>query len=126
MSEQVLKSVAVGTGTLPILQERIQVDSAASSGRKEPAAGKVLPERRADSREETGPDLDRLVHELNLTSRSIGRDLRFRVDLESGDAVIEVLDRETGEIVRQIPGDKAIKSLNSGQIANIRLFDELV
>jgi flagellar protein FlaG len=126
MSEQVLKSVAVGTGTLPILQERIQVDSAASSGRKEPAAGKVLPERRADSREETGPDLDRLVHELNLTSRSIGRDLRFRVDLESGDAVIEVLDRETGEIVRQIPGDKAIKSLNSGHIANIRLFDELV
>jgi flagellar protein FlaG len=126
MSEQVLKSVAVGTGTLPILQERIQVDSAASSGRKEPAAGKVLPERRADSREETGPDLDRLVHELNLTSRSIGSDLRFRVDLESGDAVIEVLDRETGEIVRQIPGDKAIKSLNSGHIANIRLFDELV
>jgi flagellar protein FlaG len=126
MSEQLLKSVAVGTGTLPILQERIQVDSAASSGRKEPAAGKVLPERRADSREETGPDLDRLVHELNLTSRSIGRDLRFRVDLESGDAVIEVLDRETGEIVRQIPGDKAIKSLNSGHIANIRLFDELV
>ena len=123
MSEQALNSVASGTGTFAVLSDRLQE---VQGGKAAPAPGNALPESRTGSEEKQGPDLERLARQLNLASRSIGRDLRFRVDLESGRSVIQVLDRETGEIIRQIPAEEARMSLAPEAGSGIRLFDELV
>ncbi len=120
MSEQALKPAPSGTGsvaglaatgTYPVLPD----------GKAAPADGKDLPKVEFEK-----PDIDRLVQELNTVSRSIGRDLRFQVDLDKGYAVIQVLDSETGEIIRQIPQDKAEVSLSDSGTLEIRLFDERV
>ena len=60
-----------------------------------------------------------------MTSQTIGRDLRFRINLESGQSVIQVLDRDTGEIIREIPPEKARISVAINGNLNISLYDEL-
>lgn len=86
----------------------------------------VSPEARAPLPEQAKPDLDRFVAQLNMLNRSIGRDLRFEVDLENGISVIQVLDRETGEIIRQIPPEKLGPQSTSASLLDVRLYDELV
>ena len=70
--------------------------------------------------------MEKLARKLNLATQSIGRDLRFQVDLEKGRSVIQVLDRETGEIIRQIPPENAKTYVsNFGDVA-LRLYDAVV
>ena len=52
-------------------------------------------------------NLDSLVRELNLKSKSVSPALRFQVDVSSGSSVIQVFDRSSGELIRQIPPEKA-------------------
>lgn len=51
--------------------------------------------------QEVAQGLNDLVHELH-------RELRFSVDEDSGDTVIKVVDRETDEVVRQIPSEEVV------------------
>ena len=41
--------------------------------------------------------------------KSIGRALEFRIDDDSGRTVITVRDSETGEVIRQIPGEESLR-----------------
>lgn len=52
--------------------------------------------------EEVASGLNELVHELH-------RELRFSVDDDSGETIIKVIDRETDEVVRQIPSDEVVR-----------------
>jgi flagellar protein FlaG len=45
--------------------------------------------------------------------KSNGRELQFRVDEETGRTVITVRDSVSGEIVRQIPNDEALRLARS-------------
>lgn len=120
MSEQALKAPTSGassttgtavTGTFPVL----------TGGKADPNAGKDLPTVKVER-----PDLVKLAQELNTVSRSIGRDLRFQVDLNRGNAVLQVIDSETGEIIRQIPHEKALSTVRDNGTTTIRLFDAVV
>jgi len=51
--------------------------------------------------QEVAQGLNDLVHELH-------RELRFSVDQDSGETVIKVVDRETEEVVRQIPSEEVV------------------
>ena len=44
-----------------------------------------------------------VVTELNSLAQNMQRDLLFSVDEKSGDTIIKVLDRETEEVIREIP-----------------------
>ena len=75
------------------------------AGNALPGTGKSSPVPATESR---NADLTELVENLNNNSRSIGRSIRFQVDFESQNPpVIQVLDRETGQLIRQIPADQA-------------------
>ncbi|MEM1174619.1 MAG: flagellar protein FlaG [Pseudomonadota bacterium] len=116
MAERDIQSVSATTGQFPALS-----GVALANGNKSPDSGKGLPEKQVDM-----PDLEKLAEKLTAASRNAGRDLRFEVDLNSNRAVISVLDRETGEIIRQIPPEKAeIYLSNDGSLA-MRLFDASV
>jgi len=55
---------------------------------------------------ETEPvDIKQAVAEINDFVQNIQRDLHFSVDDDAGMTVIKVLDRGTGDLIRQIPED---------------------
>ncbi len=94
------------------------------SGKVVPDAGKISPVQAPSSAK---LNLDKVVQQLNLASVSIGRTLKFKVDVLSGVSVIQVLDRETGELIRQIPPEEAVVALTERNGAlGIQLLDDLV
>lgn len=125
MSDQDLKTVSSATGNFQALQLRsiagLPTDQAQPTGNPQPKAGNTVP-----SLEKKEPDLEALAAKLNVASQSIGRDLRFKVDIDSGQSVIQVLDRETGEIIREIPPDKAVTRLSINGDVELRLYDRVV
>lgn len=54
-------------------------------------------------------DLDSAVTRLNDYVQSVRRDLQFEVDNESGKTIVRVLDRDTKELIRQIPDEVALR-----------------
>lgn len=117
MSDKDLQSISATTGQFPALTSQ----PAVPGGKEKPDTGKQMPV--AEVRK---PDLAVLAEQLNLASQSVGRDLRFEVNLDSRRAVIQVLDRETGEIIRQIPPEKAKVYLAEGGSLALRLLDASV
>jgi flagellar protein FlaG len=63
-------------------------------------------------------DLEAATAQIERFVRSSGRDLQFRVDDDSGRVVVSVRDSDTGELIRQIPSEAALriaKSLEQGE-----------
>lgn len=48
-------------------------------------------------------EVDNVVVELNSMAQNLQRDLLFSVDDKTGDTIIKVTDRETEEVLREIP-----------------------
>lgn len=115
MSDQDMKPVSAQTGTYTTLTA---VPDARAGGKVPAESGKNVP--RVEM-----PDIEVLAAELNTASRAIGRDLRFQVNMDTGRSVIQVLDRETGEIIRQIPPEKAEPYVAADGAVAVRLFDDL-
>ena len=120
MSSDDLKSVASVTGTFRQLPAQA-VGGHSTSGNESTAPGKNVPVA-----EKQSPDVEELAKKLNVATQSIGRDLRFEVNMDSGRSVIQVLDRETGEVIRQIPPEKASLYRSSDGAVALRLYDEQV
>ena len=55
-----------------------------------------------------GEDLGRTVQQLNELAQTVRREIRFTVDDGTGRTVINVLDAETDELVRQIPSEEVL------------------
>ena len=53
--------------------------------------------------------IEQVVETLNTQSLSSNRTLKFSIDDTLGKPVISVVDKETNEIIRQIPEESAIK-----------------
>lgn len=66
-----------------------------------PGGGTVVPPGR-DAVEEAASQLEEYV-------RSVGRSLQFRVDDDSGRIVVSVHDLSTGELIRQMPSEAALR-----------------
>ena len=90
------------------------------TGSKRPAAAEIAGEMIANARSSNVPS----VHESAKVSRdavqaaatkiqtfvsSMSRDLSIHVDSSSGKAVIQVVDPQSNETVRQIPGEEALR-----------------
>jgi flagellar protein FlaG len=60
------------------------------------------------------------VAELNSISQNVQRSLLFELDEDTGDTVVTVKDKASGEVIRQIPSEemlelsKRLKALNEG------------
>lgn len=119
MAELDVKPISSATGTFVAI--RPESGQRAAGGKRSPETGNSLPVA-----ERSVTELKQLAQQLNLASQSIGRDLRFQVDMESGNSVIQVLDRDTGEIIRQIPPDKANVYLAGNGAVQLRLYDSRV
>jgi flagellar protein FlaG len=68
--------------------------------------------------------LNDVVSELNSLVRELHRELHFSVDDESGDTIIKVVDRETDEVVRQIPSEDVVRLRQRLQEAAGAIFQD--
>lgn len=64
---------------------------------------------RSERIENQRESLQQAVTQLNDYVQSIQRDLQFEIDDETGDTIVRVLDKETQEVVRQIPDEVAVR-----------------
>lgn len=117
MSEQELRPVSANTGQFAVLKSA--PEKAQQAGNTRSDSGKDMPQVK-------NTDMESLARKLNIASRSIGRDLRFQVNMDSGQSVIQVLDRETGEIIRQIPPENAKSYFSDRGDVVLRLYDDRV
>jgi flagellar protein FlaG len=119
MSEPVTRAIPTGNHSIPANRSVPAPAGAKASGNASPTDGNVLP-----AVEQV--EIELLVQELNTTAQSIGRDLRFQFDLDSRRSVLQVLDRETGEVIRQIPPEKITTYINENGNLAINLVDDIV
>lgn len=57
--------------------------------------------------------LEEAIRQLNKMLESAGRSLGFSMDEAAGRTVVKVTDRNTGELVRQIPGEAVLSVAHS-------------
>lgn len=72
-----------------------------------PDDGKALPQK-AEKAEMKSDDLEDVVRDLNQHIQQVQRELQFSVDKDSGRTVITVMDKQTQDVIRQIPGEEAL------------------
>ena len=56
--------------------------------------------------------------------RSINKSLQFRVDQATGEMVVTIRDDETGEIIREVPGEDALRIAQRIEDTLSALLDE--
>ena len=55
------------------------------------------------------PELQRLTENINKAIDNGSQQLRFEVDKETRSHIIKVVDKQTGEVIRQVPGEDLLK-----------------
>lgn len=67
--------------------------------------------QQAEQEQATAQDpqaVEKAVENINDHLQSLGRDLSFSVDNDSGRTIIKVMDSETDEVIRQIPSEEVL------------------
>jgi len=83
---------------------------------EEAAAPRVMPLPRAEIRvntEQKQREVTAAVSTLNEHMRDGGRGLNFAVDKTLGGPVVTVTNKDTGEVIRQIPSEAAVQMAHS-------------
>lgn len=86
-------------------------DSAAVSSARHVIASEAPVKSEAEAKER--PDLQAAVVEMNDFVQSVSRDIDFKLEDDSGRVVVSITDRETGNVIRQIPSEEALKLAES-------------
>ncbi len=86
--------------------------------------GQKIAEKTDREQEQNKQQLEAAVTKLNDYIQNVQRDLEFQTDQASGKTVITVVDRQTSEVVRQIPDDVALRlAQNLQQDEPLSLFN---
>jgi flagellar protein FlaG len=56
--------------------------------------------------------LEQAVSQMNTYAQNLQRSLQFRVDKDSGETVVRVVDPKTDEVIRQIPNEEVLLIAN--------------
>lgn len=82
------------------------------------------PTQAADKVKEPGrSELEKAVSDIQAFVSSTQRQLNFSIDDSTGVVVVKVIATETGEVVRQLPSEAALKLAQSLSDAGSLLFD---
>ena len=57
----------------------------------------------------TIPKIESVTRQIDSFLRSINKSVQFRVDQVTGQMVVTIRDDETGEVIRQVPGEDALR-----------------
>lgn len=70
--------------------------------------------------------LEKAVRQLNEATDIFNIRLRFKLDTETGEIYVLVIDREKGEVIRRLPPEKVISMAYQMEYMIGLLLDELV
>jgi flagellar protein FlaG len=79
-----------------------QVDVPAAPAAPEPRQSRAAPPVEI-------PKIESVTRQIDSYLRSINRSLQFRLDQATGQMVVSICDAETGEVIRQVPGEEALR-----------------
>lgn len=109
---------------------KVQTPAPATSQTPEPApvitlgSGKVEPQSGKASPEVAEPQqVEEAVERLNKYLSSEQRNLQFSIDEYTGRSIVSVVDAETGDVIRQIPGEETLRIARALDEMGIRLID---
>lgn len=63
---------------------------------------------------------------LNSVMQQMQRGISFQMDEKSGRSIIQVIDRDSGDVIKQMPSQDLLKLINHMQEMQSLLFDETV
>ena len=91
------------------LEAKVQ-RAAADQKRNTVDAARQTAAAKQDAAPPTAPHkIESVTRQIDSFLRSQNHQLQFRVDQGSGKMVVTVTDGETGEVIRQVPGEEALK-----------------
>jgi flagellar protein FlaG len=67
------------------------------------------PRQQPAARAVTIPKIESVTRQIDSFLRSINKSLQFRVDQATGEMIVTIRDDETGEVIRQVPGEDALR-----------------
>jgi flagellar protein FlaG len=53
--------------------------------------------------------IESVTRQIDSFLRSMNRSLQFRLDESTGRMIVSITDSETGEVIRQVPGEEALR-----------------
>jgi flagellar protein FlaG len=53
--------------------------------------------------------IESVTRQIDSFLRSMNRSLQFRLDESTGRMIVSICDSETGEVIRQVPGEEALR-----------------
>jgi len=81
--------------------------AAAATPMATPAA--EAPRQQPAARPVTIPKIESVTRQIDSFLRSINKSLQFHVDQATGEMIVTIRDDETGEVIRQVPGEDALR-----------------
>jgi flagellar protein FlaG len=80
----------------------------------------------AESPQIKAPQIEAVVAQIDRYLKSVARSLEFRVDGPGGHTVVMVRDADTGDLIRQFPGDEVLRLAEMAEEQTIVLVREKV
>ena len=119
------------TGSAPAPQPRAaSADSAAVvQGTATAAEVSRIPEPKVETQvdaQEMQRRLQEAVRELNQTMDNASRALAFSIDSSIGVSIVTVTNKDTGEVIRQIPGEAVLNIAHSIESLKGILYSETI
>jgi flagellar protein FlaG len=69
--------------------------------------------------------IESVTRQIDSFLRSINRSLQFRLDESTGRMVVSICDAETGEVIRQVPGEEALRIAQNIETRLSGMLDEM-
>lgn len=111
-SEAIASSGAVSTQAIQA-QDKVQLEQSPAMHKVEEARAVEKVQKAQDASElnsePTVEDLEAAVGQINNLMKEGQRALAFNLDRDSGQVVVKVTNNQTGELIRQIPNEDALK-----------------
>ncbi len=89
-------------------------DMAVTGGKELPPqaalnAVKTAAKEQEQAKEADKAEVESAVSHLSDYVQTVSRELQFEIDSDIDDVIVTVLDRETGDVIRQIPQDEVVR-----------------
>jgi len=120
---EISKPLAATAPPKPAMASAAQVAKAIKGDAPTPVEKAEVPEVPEMDAKEMQAHVEAAVAQMNAYIQSNQRDLHFSYDAASGETVVRVLDRQTQEVIRQIPDAVFLKIANQKDMdGHLRLF----
>jgi flagellar protein FlaG len=70
--------------------------------------------------------IESVTKQIDSFLRSMNKSLQFRLDESTGRMIVSICDSETGEVIRQVPGEEALRIAQSLESRLSGMLDEKV